>query len=230
MTNIDTIATLADSKKARPAERWAAFQRLAERAMSEDDRQDLALLYQAFALKPKRKRDLGNFEWAALAAAHKDEPRYYLRYVQVAESGIAVATDGHRMHVANVGHETGYYRPDGTALEDADFKYPDVARVLKPALTRNTCALSEALDGIVLIKGIGRGGKQPGEAYVLRLPGRENRTLLNRRYVDDMVNGQSHESVRVGVSEPENDNRPVFFNVTPERTGVVMAIRDPESQ
>jgi hypothetical protein len=230
MTNIDTIATLADSKKTSPADRWAAFQRLAERAMSEDDRKDLALLYQAFAPKPKRKRNLGDFDWAALAAAPKDEARYYLRYVQVSEAGIAVATDGHRMHVANVDKATGYYRPDGTALEDADFKYPDVARVLKPAVTRNTCPLADALDGIILIKGIGRGGKQPGEAYVLRLPGREKRTILNRRYVDDMVSGQPHESVQVGVSEPENDNRPVFFNVTPKRTGVVMAIRDPEGQ
>lgn len=228
-SNLDTIATIANNRQrsVTPGMRWNAFKRLAEAASDEETRHDLAMLYDSFRVKPKRKQQMSAFDWVAMAAAHKNEVRYYLRYVQVLESGMTIATDGHRMHVTNASTtEPGYYWPEGTAVEDESFKYPDVGRVLRNAITTDTCSLKDAHDGLTIIDtDMGKAKSKNREVVVLYLPGRDKRVLVNRQYLDDMTVGVDPSDVQVGVADSSKD-KPVFFNVSKTRTGVIMPVRD----
>lgn len=69
------------------------------------------------------------FEWVAKAVGINDI-RSYLNFVYV-EDGVAVATDGHRLHFANVDMPNGYYDAR-TGLEvTPDFgKFPEWRRVV----------------------------------------------------------------------------------------------------
>jgi hypothetical protein len=219
MTTLSTVATRAADIKTNPAVRWDAFQRLCEQA-SDGMLDDLATLYQAFTPKTNRRRYTNRFNWLALALAGKDDARYYLRYIQVSDSGAAVATDGHRLHVTTLNdRDAGYYRHDGTST-DEDFKYPDAARVLRDAITEDTRPFPEARQAIVPNPDAHK--KADGEAYALELGGDEL-VHINRRYADEAMLGADPASVRVGWSG--NKTKPVFLNVDSARFAVVMPVR-----
>jgi hypothetical protein len=223
MTTLSTVATRAADIKTNPAVRWEAFQRLCEQA-SDGMLDDLATLYQAFTPKTNRKRYTNRFNWLALALASKDDARYYLRYVQVSESGGAVATDGHRLHVTTLDdRDSGYYRHDGTTVEDTGFTYPNVARVLRDAITDETHPFLEAKQGIVPIPDARK--KANAEAYALDLGGDEP-VHINRRYADEAMLGADPASVRVGWSG--NQTKPVFMHVDSARFAVVMPVNPPK--
>lgn len=68
------------------------------------------------------------FEWVAKAVAESDI-RKYLNFVFV-QDGVAVATDGARVHFANVDMPNGYYdAKTGLAVEDKG-RYPDWRRII----------------------------------------------------------------------------------------------------
>jgi len=73
MQTLSTIANRANTiGKVRPADRWHAFQRLAE-TIDLDDREKLdalASLYSTFAPKPTRRKVTSAFDWLTLAIGH----------------------------------------------------------------------------------------------------------------------------------------------------------------
>lgn len=89
---------------------------------------DAFLMYFA---PPTPKTPKTAFDWVAKAVADDRDIRKYLHYVHV-ENGVAAASDGYRLHFANVDLPDGYFDARTGLATDVDkyFKYPDWRRML----------------------------------------------------------------------------------------------------
>jgi hypothetical protein len=91
------------------------------------------LLLNYFA-PPRSAQPKTPLQWVAKACAGKKEVRYYLQYVHV-ESGVAYASDGHRLHWCDTELSDGYYDCATLLSCDVDGRYPDVKRVIPGELS-----------------------------------------------------------------------------------------------
>lgn len=89
---------------------------------------------------PSPKTPKTAFDWVAKAVADDRDIRVYLRYVHV-ENGVAVATDGGRLHFSDVDLPDGYYdaRTGLATTVNEGFKYPDWRRSLQGKSSAEKC-------------------------------------------------------------------------------------------
>ena len=218
MPSISDIANYAATRKltAGPDKRFRAFEFMVNNMPDDTPLHDLAILYKHFAPKPPRKPKT-RFDWIAKASNAKDA-RYYLGYTKVNASGSAVATDGHRIHISTLGdREAGFYEANGTPVpNDADFKYPDISRVMNQAMTNDLRPVSDVAFEVYTdtLKG------KPVE--YLKGTFDDYEFALNKRYYDEATQGARH--VRIGLAEKSN-NTPVMLEIDTDRVAIIMQVR-----
>jgi len=125
-TELRTLRALAaDIKKPSRAAAFASVQQLADDLAGTEHRDALALLYRFF-LPAVPKRATTTLEWLAQAINPKDDREILLSIHAIERNGklIAVASDGHRIHIArNHGFETtGAYNTAGEKTDDASHR------------------------------------------------------------------------------------------------------------
>jgi len=137
-----TLRTLAANiKKPSRAAAFESVQHLADELAGTEHRDALALLYR-YLMPAVPKRAKTTLEWLAQAIDPRDD-REILRVINVIERGgklVAVASDGHRIHIAHKhGFETtGAYNTAGEKIDDAS---PRIERFLKAYLDCDSAPL-----------------------------------------------------------------------------------------
>ena len=128
--DINKIAQIAD--QLHPCDyRKATVHDLIIEAINNDgkfDDRDMAQLYQYFTLKiPAKPKTVE--QWVAKAMP-KDDIRYYLNYIY-SDGNRIMATDGTRLHLAEIEYPAGYYDQNMNFIHPVDWaQYPDIDRLI----------------------------------------------------------------------------------------------------
>jgi len=165
---------------------------------------DLARLYAFFEPQaPAKPKTV--FDWVAKAMAKKDQ-RHYLNWVY-SDGARIIATNGHRLHIAHVALEPGFYDKNGTLAHGPEYAvFPDVDRVIPPA--------NPAPVQLADLTPITTRGKV---IHKVRINGAVS---IDRAYMQDA------DSMGPGEwTAPENKSRPARIDY-PHGTAVIMPIKD----
>ena len=216
MKEISAIANRAQTLgKARPADRWVAFQKLAAAAdLNNRDQLDaLASLYHTFAPKPTRRKMVTAFDWLALAVNAKDH-RPNLRGVSV-QDGMGYATDGHRLHSAPLPDMAdGFYDLSGVPVENPG-TYPDVHKLIHSVTPSRLHSLEVHLGEIVAARDRGK----PVEYQALHVM--DDTAHVNRRYLQDALRFCDGDGARFGQDAP---GKGVMLELGGERMAIIMPV------
>jgi len=221
MQTLSIIANRANTiGKVRPADRWNAFQRLAE-TIDLGDREKLdalASLYSTFAPKTTRRKVTSAFDWLTLAINTKDH-RHYLHNVHI-EDGIGYATDGHRLHSAPLPDMAdGFYDISGVAVENGG-AFPNVHQLIDSVMPSRFHPLTDNLGDVVA--GLTERGK-PAEYQALNL---EDYTAhVNRGYLLDALRLCDGDGAQFGQ---ETLKQGVMLQLSGDRMAIVMPVNMPQ--
>jgi hypothetical protein len=221
MQTLSTIANRANTiGKVRPADRWNAFQRLAE-TIDLGDREKLdalASLYSTFAPKATRRKVTSAFDWLTLAINTKDH-RHYLHNVHI-EDGIGYATDGHRLHSAPLPDMAdGFYDISGVAVENGG-KFPNVHQLIDSVMPSRFHPLTDNLGDVVA--GLTERGK-PAEYQALNLD--DHTAHVNRGYLLDALRLCDGDGAQFGQ---ETLKQGVMLQLSGDRMAIVMPVNMPQ--
>jgi len=221
MQTLSTIANRANTiGKVRPADRWDAFQRLAETIDLEDrEKLDaLASLYSTFAPKATRRKVTSAFDWLTLAINTKDH-RHYLHNVHI-EDGIGYATDGHRLHSAPLPDMAdGFYDISGVAVENSG-TFPNVHQLISSVMPSRFHPLTDNLGDVVA--GLTERGK-PAEYQALNLD--DHTAHVNRGYLLDALRLCDGDGAQFGQ---ETLKQGVMLQLSGDRMAIVMPVNMPQ--
>jgi hypothetical protein len=168
---------------------------------------DMANLYSFFIpTTPKNKND---FQWVHSAITTTKDTRYYLKYVYVID-GEMVATDGHRMHIAETDLENGFYDKAGVKVE-VDATFPNYKRVIP----KDGTPFSWVAEYCEVIE-------NGGAPLIYKLP---NGAGVNKKYWDAATQGAS-----VVDFDAVDKTSPIKIELTGSRFAVVMPMALPETE
>ena len=173
-------ALAANIKKPSRAAAFVLVRGLADELAGTEHCHVLAQLYAHFLPSPP-KRAKTALEWLAQATNPKDV-REILRAINVIERGgklVAVASDGHRIHIAHK-HDfktTGAYNTAGEKIADAS---PRIERLLKACLDHDSAPPQDIKTSDVVRS------DTPDGRITARLP---DGPLLNAKYLDEAIAG-----------------------------------------
>jgi hypothetical protein len=163
------------------------------------------------------------FGWVG-SAAYAGDKATAMKLVRVA-SGTAVATDGHRLHVAPVsGFGDGFYDADKADPAPSPQSYPDVDRILTDVSAQPEVAVWPAHIALSMASVAAAAQPQPA----LSVPGPAGPVTLNARFMKDALagliaaDGQARVIVRLASSL-----QPVGLGVQ-DRFAVLMPLLRPE--
>lgn len=150
----------------------------------------LADLYVHF-LPPAPKKSKIAFEWVAKACSTELQ-RPYLNYVYCDGNKI-VATDGHRLHYSNApeGIEKGFYDHTGKKIDDVDYTFPDWERVVPKTDARSDKINLKTMENVLEISHISSVQKSKGENAFLNIGGLAGQVCVNKRMLEDALNGET---------------------------------------
>lgn len=131
------------------------------------------------------------FEWVA-KACNKELTRPYLNYVYCDGENI-VATDGHRLHMSKApyGHGVGFYDHSGKKICGVDYTFPEYKKVIPTTNETSPYINLKTLENVLNISFISSIQKSKGENIFLNIGGKAGQVCLNKKMLEDALNGES---------------------------------------